>query len=164
MSKMDTLSEEQIRNLILGLPYVSQMSIARSMTTIERELSDKPTKRSISIRNELRPGDVGMLIHMHGWIYAEECGYNHHFEGYVCKTFYEFLQNYSPDKDRFYKRRSFIAKIEALSLFFWTRPEIRIRLLACMKKQVLKRNLNMKLNPGGSVSLNRLMSLGSINH
>lgn len=53
----------------------------------------------IKIRNDLRPGDVGALIHLHGWIYAEECGYNHIFEAYVCKTFYDFLLNYSPQKD-----------------------------------------------------------------
>lgn len=102
LSKMNILSEEQIRNLIVGLPYESQMSIARSMTAIERELSGNPTESRFSIRTELKPGDVGMLIHMHGWIYAEECGYNHLFEGYVCKTFYDLLQNYSSDKDRFW--------------------------------------------------------------
>lgn len=62
--------------------------------------NDKPSLQNIKIRSDLRPGDVGYLIHMHGWIYAEECGYNHEFEGYVCKTFYDFYQNYSPDKDR----------------------------------------------------------------
>lgn len=40
------------------------------------------------------------LIHLHGWIYAQECGYNHAFEGYVCKTFYNFFENYSTEKDR----------------------------------------------------------------
>jgi ribosomal protein S18 acetylase RimI-like enzyme len=57
-------------------------------------------KEEITIRCELRPGDVGLLIHMHGWIYANECGYNHRFEGYVCHTFHDFLEHYSPDKDR----------------------------------------------------------------
>ncbi len=54
----------------------------------------------ITLRSELKPGDVGQLIYMHGWIYAKECGYNYMFEGYVCKTFYDFLAKYSPDKDR----------------------------------------------------------------
>ncbi|WP_025679557.1 bifunctional helix-turn-helix transcriptional regulator/GNAT family N-acetyltransferase [Paenibacillus polymyxa] len=102
LSKMNTLSDNQIRNMIIRLPYQSQVSIARSMTNIERELSDNPTERSVSIRTELKPGDVGMLIHMHGWIYAKECGYNLFFEGYVCKTFYDLLQTYSSDKDRFW--------------------------------------------------------------
>ena len=56
----------------------------------------------INIRTELKPGDIGYLIHMHGRIYADECGYNHIFEGYVCKTFYEFLNDYDPVKDCFW--------------------------------------------------------------
>ncbi|MNI76554.1 Acetyltransferase YpeA [compost metagenome] len=31
-----------------------------------------------------------------------ECGYNHLFEAYVCKTFYDLLQTYNPDRDRFW--------------------------------------------------------------
>ncbi len=54
----------------------------------------------ISIRHALRSGDVGYLIHLHGWIYSQECGYNHTFEGYVCKTFSEFFDHYDPNKDR----------------------------------------------------------------
>lgn len=52
------------------------------------------------IRHDLKPGDVGYLIYLHGWIYAKECDYNHEFEAYVCKTFYQFFETYSQDKDR----------------------------------------------------------------
>ncbi|MBB3112718.1 DNA-binding MarR family transcriptional regulator/GNAT superfamily N-acetyltransferase [Paenibacillus phyllosphaerae] len=102
LSTMNALSDVQIRHMIAGLPERSQKSIAASMSTIERELSDHPSGPDIRIRSELQPGDAGMLIHMHGWIYAQECGYNHVFEGYVCKTFYDVLLTYSPDRDRFW--------------------------------------------------------------
>lgn len=55
---------------------------------------------NITIRSDLRPGDVGYLTYMHGWIYAKESGYNHIFEGYVCKTFFDFLIAYDSEKDR----------------------------------------------------------------
>ena len=69
---------------------------------IKDALSEKSVieGEKVQIRCDLRPGDVGYLIHLHGWIYAEECGYNHMFEGYVCKTFYNFFENYNSDKDR----------------------------------------------------------------
>ncbi|WP_410768757.1 GNAT family N-acetyltransferase [Fontibacillus sp. BL9] len=102
LSKMNTLSDDQIRNLIVKLPNQRKKSIARSMTAIERALSGNPEERSVNIRSILKPGDVGMLIHMHGWIYAMECGYNHLFEGYVCKTFYDLLRTYNQDEDRFW--------------------------------------------------------------
>lgn len=102
LARMNALSDDQIRNMIIDLPSKSRADIARSMTAIQNELSGQPTKRSIQFRTELKPGDAGALIHLHGWVYAKECGYNHIFEAYVCKTFYELLQTYSPDKDRFW--------------------------------------------------------------
>ncbi|WP_433706957.1 bifunctional helix-turn-helix transcriptional regulator/GNAT family N-acetyltransferase [Paenibacillus illinoisensis] len=102
LARMNALSDDQIRNMIIDLPDKSRLDIARSMTAIQNELSGHPAKPRIQFRTELKPGDAGALIQLHGWIYAEECGYNHIFEAYVCKTFYELLQTYSPDKDRFW--------------------------------------------------------------
>lgn len=65
-----------------------------------KDIINTTEKKAVTIRSDLRPGDVGQLIYLHGWLYEKECGYNHIFEGYVCKTFYDFYQNYSPEKDR----------------------------------------------------------------
>ncbi|GLX66634.1 bifunctional helix-turn-helix transcriptional regulator/GNAT family N-acetyltransferase [Paenibacillus glycanilyticus] len=98
LSSMNALSNDQIRSMVSGLSKQTKNQIAKSMTTIENALSDQSAE--LSIRTDLQPGDAGMLIHMHGWIYARDCGYNHVFEGYVCKTFYDFLLSYNPDKER----------------------------------------------------------------
>ncbi len=42
------------------------------------------------IRNNLRPGDLGSLIHLHGTLYAAECGWDHTFEAYVAGPLAEF--------------------------------------------------------------------------
>ncbi|MDF2521686.1 MAG: MarR family transcriptional regulator [Clostridia bacterium] len=55
---------------------------------------------AIKIRTEFKPGDAGSIIQLHGWIYEKECGYNQVFEAYVCKTFFDFLLKYNPEKDR----------------------------------------------------------------
>ncbi len=47
----------------------------------------------VTLRHDLRPGDLGSMVTMHGRIYAEECGYNLAFEAYVCKTFYEYAKS-----------------------------------------------------------------------
>ncbi|MEI8198653.1 MAG: GNAT family N-acetyltransferase [Eubacteriales bacterium] len=60
----------------------------------------------ITIRHDLRPGDLGSMISMHGRIYSLECGYNLKFEAYVCKTFYEFGREYQPDLDKFWLAES----------------------------------------------------------
>lgn len=103
LARLDALSDEQIRHMLDRLPEREQRNVIKSMTAIEQALSDEAgAGREIHIRSELRPGDVGTLIHLHGWIYAQECGYNHAFEGYVCKTFHDFFERYSPDKARFW--------------------------------------------------------------
>lgn len=101
LSKLDELSEEQIYQMIAQLKEQNQKRLVESMQTIENVLSGD-IKENISFRCELRPGDAGQLIHLHGLIYAEECGYNHVFEGYVCKTFFDFFEDYSPEKDSFW--------------------------------------------------------------
>ena len=104
LSKLDDLSNGQIYKMISRLPEQDRMSLVASMETIENALSEKPIKirERITIRTELRPGDVGYLIHLHGWIYAKECEFNYVFEGYVCKTFFDLFDNYNVEKDRFW--------------------------------------------------------------
>jgi DNA-binding MarR family transcriptional regulator/GNAT superfamily N-acetyltransferase len=104
LAKLDQLSNRQIDQMFSRLPEKDQKKLIEGMQTIENVLSEKLglIKEKVIIRSELKPGDIGFLIHLHGWIYAEECGYNHTFEGYVCRTFYDFLENYNPEKDRFW--------------------------------------------------------------
>lgn len=53
-------------------------------------LSDALAAAGIALRHELKPGDIGELIRMHGVLYAREHGYSMDFEGYVAKTFSEY--------------------------------------------------------------------------
>ncbi|MHB1654482.1 MAG: bifunctional helix-turn-helix transcriptional regulator/GNAT family N-acetyltransferase [Desulfitobacteriaceae bacterium] len=98
---LNELSNNQIYQMIIRLSDKDKMTVVESMKTIETAFTKETVPiLKVNIRCDLKPGDVGYVIYLHGWIYAEECGYNHIFEGYVCKTFYDFLENYSPKKDR----------------------------------------------------------------
>ena len=57
------------------------------------------TLSDIRIRRELRPGDLGYIAHLHGQLYARECGYGLAFEGYVLASLHEFAVRYDPAKD-----------------------------------------------------------------
>ena len=54
----------------------------------------------IHIRTELKPGDIGYVIYMHGRLYKKEYNYGIGFETYVAAGLAEFYQQYDPPKDR----------------------------------------------------------------
>src|SRR5688572_26211421 len=54
----------------------------------------------ISIRSELRPGDIGYVTYLHGSLYHKEYGYGLQFESYVAKGLCEFYEKYNPERNR----------------------------------------------------------------
>jgi GNAT superfamily N-acetyltransferase len=54
----------------------------------------------VTVRHDLRPGDMGRVIAMHGVLYAEEYGFDHGFEAYVAETVAEFGRLARPGLDR----------------------------------------------------------------
>jgi ribosomal protein S18 acetylase RimI-like enzyme len=58
------------------------------------------TYKNISIRTELKAGDLGYVVYRHGKLYAEENGYGIAFEAYVAAGLAEFYRLYAAEKDR----------------------------------------------------------------
>lgn len=54
----------------------------------------------VSIRTDLRPGDLGYVMHRHGVLYGREYGYGISFEAYVGEGLAEFYRSYDPELDR----------------------------------------------------------------
>jgi N-acetylglutamate synthase-like GNAT family acetyltransferase len=50
---------------------------------------------NISIRSDLKPGDVGYLTCLHGVLYTRERGWDHTFEAYVAGPLAEFAKAHS---------------------------------------------------------------------
>jgi len=51
----------------------------------------------VTIRHDLRPGDIGYLIYLHGILYAQEYGWDATFDAYVAGPLAEFAKS---DTDR----------------------------------------------------------------
>ena len=49
----------------------------------------------VTIRTDLKPGDIGYVIYLHGVLYAEEYGFNHTFEPYVAGPLAEFARSHN---------------------------------------------------------------------
>ena len=54
----------------------------------------------LSIRTDLRPGDLGYVIYRHGALYSQEYGYTVQFENYVARGLCEFYEKYDPTRNR----------------------------------------------------------------
>jgi ribosomal protein S18 acetylase RimI-like enzyme len=58
------------------------------------------TLSDISIRTELRAGDLGYLTWLHGTLYHREYQYGLSFEAYVAAGLHEFVLQYRPERNR----------------------------------------------------------------
>ncbi|MES1222430.1 MAG: GNAT family N-acetyltransferase [Bacteroidota bacterium] len=61
---------------------------------------NKVSLQDIVIRSELKAGDIGHVVKLHGLLYNQEYGYGIDFESYVAGGLHEFYKNYNPARDR----------------------------------------------------------------
>ena len=58
------------------------------------------TRPPFTLRHELRPGDIGWVIHRHGVVYAREHGWGSAFEAYVAQTMAPFGLGHDAARER----------------------------------------------------------------
>jgi ribosomal protein S18 acetylase RimI-like enzyme len=54
----------------------------------------------MQLRTNIKPGDIGQVIYLHGTLYAQEYDLDYTFEGYVAAGLGEFAKNFDERKDR----------------------------------------------------------------
>lgn len=101
LSVLNDKSENKIEGKIEKLNNSEKEILVDSMNTVRNLLTEnKITREDITYRHNITPGDIGYIIYLHGFIYGNESNFSTDFEKYVIKTFYDFLEKYSPKNDR----------------------------------------------------------------
>lgn len=104
LKSLNKIVDKQIDEKIKDFSELEKKTLVDSMLTIEHMLSEKNKLSSDDIiyRSVIKPGDIGYVIYLHGIIYGQESIFSDEFESYVIKTFYQFMENFSPEYDRLF--------------------------------------------------------------
>ena len=77
---LDTRQSAEVAAMLRPVPPAGQSRLVQAMHTIETMLGARPEPRTPYILRSHQPGDMGWVVHRHGVLYAQEYGYDEHFE------------------------------------------------------------------------------------
>jgi len=98
--KLDDGSQKAVGTLLRRLTAAEQRRIVGAVQTIEALLGDPEPGRVPYILRPPEPGDMGWVVQRHGSLYAEEYGYDRHFEGLVASIVGTFVEKFDPARER----------------------------------------------------------------
>jgi len=99
-ARLDARSAEAVRALLGTCNARDQQRIVGAMTTIERLLQPRQPSAADVVLRQIRPGDLGWIVHRHGVLYAQEHGYDASFEALVAEIAARFVREFDPKRER----------------------------------------------------------------
>jgi DNA-binding MarR family transcriptional regulator len=97
---LDARQSAEVAAMLWPLPPAGQSSLVRAMHTIKTMLGAQPEPRTPYILRSHQPGDMGWVVHRHGVLYAQEYGYDEHFEALVAEIVANFIQHFDARHER----------------------------------------------------------------
>jgi DNA-binding MarR family transcriptional regulator/GNAT superfamily N-acetyltransferase len=99
---LDQRSRDEVAEMLGDLSEDAQQRLIRSMQVIESILGKgKGFKFSEPfIIRAPEAGDMGWVVHRHGVLYAQEYGWDEHFEAMIAQIVSDFVTNYKQGKER----------------------------------------------------------------
>jgi DNA-binding MarR family transcriptional regulator/N-acetylglutamate synthase-like GNAT family acetyltransferase len=97
---LNARSYRQIEAMLNQISLDDQQRLVAAMRGIQDLLGAQPEHNVPYILRPHQPGDIGWVVYRHGVLYAEEYGWDEHFEALVASVVAQFIQNYDPKRER----------------------------------------------------------------
>lgn len=102
-ARLEDRTMEQVGGMIEKLSENQQRQLISAVQTIEQLLAPETKQPASDVSYLLRPhqpGDMGWIVHRQGVLYAQEYGYDEHFEALVAEIVAKFIQHLDPQRER----------------------------------------------------------------
>ncbi len=97
---LEAKSEAEVAEMIGRLSAAHQNRLAAAMGVIAGLLGEPVESKTPYLLRTHQPGDMGWVIHRHGVLYAQEYGWDEHFEALVAQIAAEFIQKFDAKRER----------------------------------------------------------------
>src|SRR4029450_7786677 len=97
--KLNTRSDLEVGKLLEPLGASGRKALRTALATAKGLLGDN-SRQSPCIFRDLRPGDMGWIVHRQALLYAQEYGWDNTFEALAAKVGGEFIENFDAKCER----------------------------------------------------------------
>lgn len=97
---LDRRSRDEVTEMLSELSEEQQQRLLKAMQTIENVLTKGFKYSEPFFLRSHEPGDMGWVTHRHGVLYAQEYGWDEHFEALVAQITADFINNFKPERER----------------------------------------------------------------